>query len=135
MTRVLFRKFDDGVVIALFPDIEADIKGNIQSYMHIGQHGAASPDLIHELDSANAYESAPLAQELSSAIGYDKLDIINDCHSYEVFVVAHDNSQWGEGWQVTVFARDETEAKQLAKENVRRAIEQPKVNLIAEVRE
>lgn len=34
-----------GVVTALFPRVPADNRGNILSYAHIGQHGAASPTL------------------------------------------------------------------------------------------
>lgn len=42
MTKVIFRKFRDGSVIALFPNIPWDNNGNIASYMHVGQHGGAS---------------------------------------------------------------------------------------------
>lgn len=51
--RVIFRKFldhkdpdlGDGI-IALFPDIAENGPGMVLSYMHIGQHGAASMGLI-----------------------------------------------------------------------------------------
>jgi hypothetical protein len=46
-TTVIFRKFRQGDIIALFPMINADNKpGHFQSYQHIGQHGAASRDLM-----------------------------------------------------------------------------------------
>lgn len=40
-TRCVFRKFSDGEIIALFPDEPGDNRGNVSSYMHVGQHGAA----------------------------------------------------------------------------------------------
>lgn len=50
-------------VIALFPDEVADSKGNIDSYQHIGQHGAASPELMDNM-RADANDYAALATEL-----------------------------------------------------------------------
>jgi hypothetical protein len=48
MDIVVFRKFKDGDVIALFPEMK---HGQfINSYMHIGQHGDATPDLITARD-------------------------------------------------------------------------------------
>ena len=42
MTKVVFRRYPDGQVIALFPDIPwSGRRGEITSYMHVGQHGAA----------------------------------------------------------------------------------------------
>jgi hypothetical protein len=75
-TKVIFRKFaarHGGEVIALFPEIAADMSGNVESYMHTGQHGAASPDLGRTLRLATPDEYAPLTRELAY-IGYD-LDI------------------------------------------------------------
>jgi hypothetical protein len=69
VTRVAFRVFNDGDVIALFPDIEADSSGNILSYQRIGQHGAASPDLMNDLSDVWPAEYASLKRELES-IGY-----------------------------------------------------------------
>lgn len=65
----------NGETIALFPDIQADHKGNIQSYMHMGQHGPASPNLLHELPEAKLAEWLPLYRELVQ-IGY-KLKVLN----------------------------------------------------------
>ena len=83
-TIVIFRKFpasDGGGVIALFPTIAADMRGNLLSYMHTGQHGAASPDLGRNLRLANPGEYAPLARELES-LGYT-LDIrTRSCPAY-----------------------------------------------------
>jgi hypothetical protein len=73
-TLVTFRKFTDGDVIALFPKLLTgqDNQGNqfIMSYMHIGQHGGASDDLIDDLSPATADEYSNLKAELTS-IGYE----------------------------------------------------------------
>ena len=47
-TKVIFRQWPVGCeIIALFPEIATDTIGyNCQSYMHIGQHGAANPNII-----------------------------------------------------------------------------------------
>ena len=47
---VLFRRFPDGDVIALFPYLPAECltAWPCQSYMHIGQHGAADPRIVHD---------------------------------------------------------------------------------------
>ena len=71
---VTFRKFPDGDVIALFPKLfegqDNHGKQFILSYMHIGQHGGASDDLIDELSPATADEYSDLKAELTS-IGYE----------------------------------------------------------------
>ena len=73
-TLVTFRKFTDGDVIALFPKLFTgqDNQGNqfILSYIHIGQHGGASDDLIDDLSPATADEYSDLKAELTS-IGYE----------------------------------------------------------------
>jgi hypothetical protein len=77
VTRVIFRKFldhqesdfGDGI-IALFPDIPENGPGMVQSYMHVGQHGAASMRLIwgepRTTRPATEAEYAALARELMS---------------------------------------------------------------------
>lgn len=70
-TRVCFRAFPDGDIIALFPDEITDcIRHFCTSYQHIGQHSDASYDLIHSLRHADPTEYAELYAELT-AIGYD----------------------------------------------------------------
>ena len=69
ITRVIFRCFDDGEMIALFPDIK---NGKyILSYIEMGQHGDA--DLNHTLSITNSVndfdEYQDLYHELES-IGY-----------------------------------------------------------------
>lgn len=67
--KVIFRKFPEGDVIALFPE-EDQGRGLIGSYMTVGQHSDASKSLITELEPASKEEAAKLADELKS-IGYD----------------------------------------------------------------
>lgn len=68
-TNVVFKKWEDGQIIALFPHDSFDLDGNITSYMHIGQHSGASRDLLYELDDASIEEYKNLKDELLS-IGY-----------------------------------------------------------------
>lgn len=86
-TTVIFRKFKPskckdpyspnyskgGEVIALFPYEIADKAGNITSYMHVGQHSAASLEIIGNTVPALPDEYADLQKELEG-IGYN-LDI------------------------------------------------------------
>ena len=77
-TKVIFRKFWIGCeVIALFPEIATDTIGyNCQSYMHVSQHGSASPDIIKETKPVNLEDGdvKRLIQELTD-VGYN-LEII-----------------------------------------------------------
>ena len=67
-TKVVFRKFKDGEIIALFPEI---VSGRyIMSYVHTGQHGEASPLLVSDTRSAKRAEYLPLFRELSG-LGYN----------------------------------------------------------------
>jgi len=70
-TRMIFRTFKDGEVIALMPEIPHDRMGYYcQSYMHVGQHGAASTGLIAAHTKPSTLEERrPLMRELVS-IGY-----------------------------------------------------------------
>lgn len=76
-TRVVFRRFPDGQVIALFPDIPwSGQRGEVTSYMHLGQHGAA--DYRHVLATtrqAREDEYGDLLSELQ-ATGYDDLHVV-----------------------------------------------------------
>ena len=70
-TRVHFRIFPEGLVIALFPDEEFNYaRKEIQSYMQIGQHCGASKELITDLQPATPEQYASLLNELTR-IGYD----------------------------------------------------------------
>jgi hypothetical protein len=73
-TKVIFRKFKNGEIIAIFPEIQADeYRSMCQSYMHVGQHGAATYAISFDIGLATPEEYADLKAELES-IGYD-LDI------------------------------------------------------------
>lgn len=73
---VIFRKYSNGDIIALFPTVRADIRGFLcQSYMHIGQHGAADyRKVIDDTKPANEDEYSVLLQELRM-IGYNDLTV------------------------------------------------------------
>lgn len=77
-TKVIFRKFktNNGEVIALFPELPGtnDICTCL-SYMHTGQHSAASVDLSSVTVKATEAEYMPLKKELET-IGYN-LEVIN----------------------------------------------------------
>ena len=75
-TKVVFRRFQDGDIIALFPEEAADYRGNCKSYMHVGQHGAADYDgLIRITKQATPEEYASLVKELTNAPYHYDLDI------------------------------------------------------------
>ena len=71
LTKVIFRKFREGDVIALFPELPGSY-GHVEtceSYQTIGQHGPASVDLSKVARLASPAEYAPLKRELER-IGY-----------------------------------------------------------------
>lgn len=73
VTKVIFRKFSDGQVIALFPELPGTNKPQtMTNYMHIGQHG--SGEYLADLKLATPEEYQPLFKELT-AIGY-KLKVV-----------------------------------------------------------
>jgi hypothetical protein len=70
-TTVIFRKWSDGSIIALFPEDKADLEGNCSAYMHIGQHGAADYySVIERTKPAHIKEYRELKKELETR-GYD----------------------------------------------------------------
>jgi len=68
LTKVVFRKYKEGDIIALFPTIPGDYNpATCSSFIHVGQHGAA--DYNHVIDStvpASPREYAALWKELES---------------------------------------------------------------------
>ena len=76
-TRVVFRRFKEGDVIALFPCMPWNAHGNsITSYMHAGQHAAADyAGVIAGTSPATGEEYRELLAELKS-VGYDNLHIL-----------------------------------------------------------
>ena len=78
-TKVIFRKYNasDGEVIALFPEIPATLNYpyEIESYMHIGQHGAAHYSIVvSQTKPAKSADYADLLEELKN-IGYQNIQI------------------------------------------------------------
>jgi len=70
-TQVIFRKYEDSQIIALFPYEIADNKGRCNSYMHIGQHsGADYLGVINTTKLATKKEYKDLKKELQN-IGYN----------------------------------------------------------------
>lgn len=76
ITEVIFRKFKNGDLIALFPYLVGFRYGDCMSYMHVGQHGEASLGLIYGDQFNNKTllaapdEYKPLFDELSN-LGYN----------------------------------------------------------------
>jgi len=70
-TKVIFRAFKDGEVLAIFPEIpwNSDIS-SCMSYLHTGQHGSASELITDTTRLASEGEYAPLKRELEQ-IGYN----------------------------------------------------------------
>ena len=79
-TPVIFRKFKDGEVIALFPTLPGTRQSfTCQSYLHIGQHGPADLGIIQDTTRPTYDEYKDLLVELVS-IGYDDLKLyFNNC--------------------------------------------------------
>lgn len=70
-TACIFRIYPDGQTIALFPYEPWNHRGDVTSYMHIGQHGAADyAGVIQDTKPATPEQYAPLQRELES-IGYN----------------------------------------------------------------
>ena len=71
-TVVIFRKFKNGEIIALFPGEKYDnYSGLIMSYMHVGQHGSADYScIIMKTLPAKEQEYNSLLTELKS-LGYN----------------------------------------------------------------
>ncbi len=75
-TKVIFRKFKDKEIIALFPEIEAGERGyNCLSYMTVGQHSPADPSIVHNTTLAIPEEYQELYTELEEMVGY-KLQVV-----------------------------------------------------------
>ena len=71
MTKVIFRKFSDGSIIALFPELTDNKKYTVSSYTHVGQHSDCDyQDVISQTKLATENEYNALKEELMS-IGYE----------------------------------------------------------------
>jgi len=81
-TRVVFRRWRNGDIIALFPQIPADYQGYMcSSYEHVGQHGAANPDVVIAQTTYVGSPYPPLAEELEQ-LDYD-LEIGQICTAFD----------------------------------------------------
>lgn len=76
--QVVFRKFNNGEVIALFPQIRFGCPHyKIMSYMHIGQHGEVDHHaVIQQTKLANEEDYTSLLKEIKSIY-----------HDYEIKVM------------------------------------------------
>ena len=73
-TIVVFRKWKNGGILALFPKEIADSYGNCMSYERVGQHSAAAySGCVYKTKPAKPSEYAALKRELEG-IGYN-LDV------------------------------------------------------------
>ena len=81
--KVVFRKFDNGEVIAMFPQFTNKRNYRIDSYMHIGQHGECDPMItnITKLATESEYES--LLKEIQSIY-----------HEYDIRVMKKLHIEW-----------------------------------------
>lgn len=72
ITPVMFRAWRDGDIIALFPTLPGNNRyDSCDSYMHVGQHGAADYTLVvSDTRPAQPEEYRGLMSELQ-AIGYN----------------------------------------------------------------
>lgn len=78
-TKVIFRKWKDGQIIAIFPEELGDYSPyTCSSYMSIGQHSACDPLIIQTTKSAKKNEYQDLFDELTK-IGYDLQVIKRSC--------------------------------------------------------
>lgn len=72
VTEVVFRKFKDGQVIALFPYNPQNLMGNVGSYMHLGQHSDADYNHVISITKlATEEEYKDLKNELENSVGYN----------------------------------------------------------------
>lgn len=76
-TKVIFRKWKKGGIIALFPYLPWNKNSDaVTSYMHMGQHGPADyAGVIAATTPAGKTESRELLEELES-LGYDNLQVM-----------------------------------------------------------
>jgi hypothetical protein len=76
-TKVIFRTFKDGEVIAIFPEeCGTNEYWTCASYVHVGQHGSCDPDaVIQGTKLSTVEEYSDLKNELENCIGYN-LEVI-----------------------------------------------------------
>jgi hypothetical protein len=71
-TVVVFRKFKDGDIIAIFPEINWNFEhSTCSSYMQYGEHGACSYDIVNVTKLATPDEYKHLEAILETICGYN----------------------------------------------------------------
>ena len=74
---VIFRKFNNGNIIALFPYEIETVEGNIMSYEHNGQHGIANYDhVVYKTKLATEDEYSDLLNELKEIYAHYKFKLL-----------------------------------------------------------
>ena len=81
--KVVFRKFDNGEIIAMFPQFTNKRNYRIDSYMHIGQHAECDPMIVHDTKLATENEYESLLKEIQSIY-----------HDYDIRVMKKLNIKW-----------------------------------------
>ena len=71
-TKVIFRKFKEGDIIALLSDEKTWRKKDITCYQHYGQHTECNSNIVNITSPANESEYIELKKELES-LGYNLL--------------------------------------------------------------
>ena len=71
--KVIFRKDKEGNIIAFLPELRVN-RGNIMSYMHIGQHSEASYEFYSTTRKATKNEYTDLFAELRKI--YDDCELV-----------------------------------------------------------
>lgn len=71
VTEVIFRKFKNGRVLALFPYLTERTMGDCMSYMLLGQHGGASLSIVYSTKLATEEEYKSTYSELTNDFGYN----------------------------------------------------------------
>jgi len=81
-TKVIFRTFKDGEVIAIFPeDNGTNEHWTCLCYLHLGQHGSCNPcALIKDTRLSTPEEYNDLKNELEKIVGYN-LEVIKRNHN------------------------------------------------------
>ena len=77
--KVIFRKFKDGDIIALFPEEVTKNGYTVMSYMHMGQHSTTDYDsVVSGTKLAKESECSDLINELVGR-GYTNLRVMKKC--------------------------------------------------------
>lgn len=74
VTKVIFKKaydknFKEWYIVAFLPETTVN-RGNVMSYMHVGQHGEASYYYYLSCKPATRKEYLPLKMEMEKLFGY-----------------------------------------------------------------